>query len=60
MKFTIRDLFLVTLIAAILAAWWVDHWRQAAEIERLSPSQDLIWQDTLYTPSGPIDLTPKK
>ncbi len=59
MKFTIRDLFLVTVIAAILVAWWVDHCRQAAEIE-LSPEKVLIWRDTLYTPSGPIDLTPKK
>jgi hypothetical protein len=35
MKFTIRDLFLVTLILAILLAWWVDHRRQAREIEGL-------------------------
>jgi hypothetical protein len=35
MKFTIRDLFLVTAIVAILAAWWVDHWRQAAELRHL-------------------------
>jgi hypothetical protein len=25
MKFSIRDLFLVTLIVAILVAWWVDR-----------------------------------
>jgi hypothetical protein len=35
MKFTIRDLFLVTVIAAILGAWWVDHGRQAREIKEL-------------------------
>jgi len=35
MKFSIRDLFLVTLIVAILTAWWVDHWRQAKEIRKL-------------------------
>jgi hypothetical protein len=25
MKFTIRDLFLVTVIAALVVGWWVDH-----------------------------------
>jgi hypothetical protein len=25
MKFSIRDLFLVTMIVAILLAWWLDH-----------------------------------
>jgi len=25
MKFSIRDIILVTVIVAILAAWWVDH-----------------------------------
>jgi hypothetical protein len=27
MKFTIRDLFLVTVIVALMAGWAVDHWR---------------------------------
>jgi hypothetical protein len=27
MRFSIRDLFLVTMIVAILTAWWVDHRR---------------------------------
>jgi hypothetical protein len=26
MTFSIRDLMFITLIAAILAAWWYDHW----------------------------------
>jgi hypothetical protein len=25
MKFTIRELFLVTLVVAVCTAWWVDH-----------------------------------
>jgi hypothetical protein len=60
MKFSIRDLFLLTFIVTILVSWWIDHWQQAAEIERLNPSHELIWQNILNTPSGPIDLMPKK
>lgn len=36
-RFTIRDLFWLTVVAALLTAWCLDHWRQAAEIERLTP-----------------------
>ena len=25
MRFTIRDLFLVTVIVAVVLGWWVDH-----------------------------------
>lgn len=60
MKFSIRDLILVTVIVAILVAWWLDHRRQTAEIERLSPVKVLIWETILHTPSGPVDITPKK
>ena len=27
MKFSVRDLFLVTMIVAILLGWWLDHQR---------------------------------
>ena len=30
MKFSIRDLLLVTVIVALAVGWWVDHRRQAA------------------------------
>ena len=30
MKFTIRDLLLVTAIVALVLGWWVDHRRAAA------------------------------
>ena len=33
MKFSIRDLLLVTVIVAVCAAWWVDRSRLATEIE---------------------------
>ena len=29
MKFSIRDLLLVTVIVALAAGWWVDHWNLA-------------------------------
>ena len=34
MKFSIRDLFLVTMIVALVLGWWVDRSRLAAEVER--------------------------
>jgi hypothetical protein len=40
MRFSIRDLLLVTVIVAILAAWWVDHGRQAREIKELKEQQE--------------------
>ncbi len=41
MKFTIRDLFLVTVIVALVLGWWVDH-RQQAEREQ-EALDDAYW-----------------
>jgi hypothetical protein len=35
MKLTLRELFALTLIAALIVAWWLDHRRMAAEKEEL-------------------------
>jgi hypothetical protein len=35
MKFSIRDLFLVTVIVALVLGWWVDRSRLAREVDRL-------------------------
>ena len=40
MRFSIRDLLLATVIVAVLAAWWVDHRRQAREIQELKEQHE--------------------
>ena len=35
MKFSIRDLFLVTFVVAVCVAWWVDHRRIVEENSQL-------------------------
>lgn len=34
MKFSIRDLFLVTVIVAVCVTWWLDHRRFAADVAK--------------------------
>ena len=36
MRFTIRELLLLTLVAALGAAWWVDRGRLAGRIDTLT------------------------
>lgn len=43
MRFSIRDLLLVMVIVAILATWWVDHRRQAKEVEELKEQLEKKW-----------------
>ena len=40
MKFSIRDLILVTVIVAVLLAWWLDHRQQAREARELKEQQE--------------------
>jgi len=39
MKFSIRDLFLVTVIVALVVGWFVDHLSQANRIKELESEQ---------------------
>jgi hypothetical protein len=39
MKFSIRDLLLVTVIVAVCVAWWVDRAALSARVERLERVQ---------------------
>ena len=39
MRFTIRDLLWLTLLAAVLVAWWIDRSRLAQELERWKPAE---------------------
>jgi hypothetical protein len=47
MKFTIRDLFLVTLIVALVLGWSVDHWRQASAAKQVEHDWRLYEHDLL-------------
>ena len=35
MKFSLRDLFWLVLVTALVAGWWVDHRRQAQDVQTL-------------------------
>jgi hypothetical protein len=37
MRFSIRDLLWLTLLAAFAVGWWIDRSRLAAEVDRLKP-----------------------
>ena len=43
MKFSIRDLFLVTLIVAVCVAWAIDHRRHTREVKELKEQLEKKW-----------------
>ena len=58
MKFTLRDLFLLTVIVDILAVWSFDHGRQVAELDRIRPTIITV-QISLPASSAPVPDPPK-
>jgi hypothetical protein len=48
MKFSIRDLFLVTVIAALAVAWWVDRSRLAIRQQ--------IWEQRAETAKEVVEI----
>jgi hypothetical protein len=50
MRFTIRDLLWLTLLAAVLVAWWVDRRAQTKRIDEIDGIQTI--EEFLARPSG--------
>jgi hypothetical protein len=47
MKFTIRDLFLVTLVAAVSLGWYVDHRLSAARYAENESRWQALFDDAM-------------
>jgi hypothetical protein len=64
MRFTIRDLLWLTLLAAVLVAWWVDRSSLVArvdELENRSHFETVIDEfDRLMKSQAPTPIPPKK
>jgi len=63
MKFSIRDLFLVTVIVALAVAWVIDHQRQANEVKKLKQQLSPVIDSSWISPpnsSAPTPNPPKQ
>jgi len=57
MKFSIRELLLVTVIVAVCASWWVDHRAREARVKQLEKAlsevalygQPIDWPGSVVT-----------
>ena len=58
-SFSIRDLFLVTMIVALGAGWWVDRSKLAFQIERLEAQEKYGTAEFLRKLLAPAPNPPK-
>jgi hypothetical protein len=43
LRFSIRDLLWLTALCAVVVAWWIEHSRLTAEVERLKLKPFISW-----------------
>jgi hypothetical protein len=58
-RFTIRDMLWLTVVAAVLVTWWLDHRSQTAKVQALDKEVQRLRQQPWITDSdldGDIDL----
>jgi hypothetical protein len=51
LRFTIRDLLWLTVVAAVLVCWWLDRSRLKQQIESISPynsGPNILFEDGHY------------
>jgi hypothetical protein len=51
-RFTIRDLLWLTALAAVFAAWWLDHRFQVERYQSSLPPQIVVYPITTATPNA--------
>ncbi|MCE9528452.1 MAG: hypothetical protein K8R36_20610 [Planctomycetales bacterium] len=51
MKFSIREIMLVTVIVALATGWWVDHLRLRKEIDQMFPKSIPLNLNGIPTPA---------
>jgi hypothetical protein len=56
MKFSIRDLFLATVIVAVLVAWWADHRRLNQQVEKANDAADAYFSELTRIRPPPTPL----
>ena len=52
MKFSIRDLLWLTVVIALVIAWWLDHRRQSAAIDQLNGFVEVYERQLISTRSS--------
>ena len=58
MKFFIRDILWFTVVAALVVAWWLDHRRQAAEVQEFHKYVEFYERHLMESRSSGFPLPP--